>query len=48
MMAAYFEKEDWIDHLEDEALFECLFKTREDSHESGGAHAGVITAVDAR
>ena len=48
MMAAYIEREDWIDHLEDGTLFGCLFETGEDSHELGGAHAGVASAVDAR
>ena len=27
MMAAYFEMENWIDHIEDETLFGCLFET---------------------
>ena len=48
MMAAYFEMENWIDHLEDETLFGCLFETGENSHELSGSHAGVVTAVDAR
>ena len=48
MMAAYFKREDWFDHLEDETLFGCLFETEEDSHDLGGAHGGVVFAVDAR
>ena len=47
MMAAYIEREDWIDHLEDGTLFGCLFETGEDSYELDGAHAGVASAVDA-
>ena len=47
MMAAYIEREDWIDHLEDETLFGCLFEVGEYSNELGGAHAGMVSAVDA-
>ena len=47
MMAAHFEMEKWIDHLEDETLFGWLFETGENSHELSGSHAGVVTAVDA-
>ena len=45
-MTAFFKREDWIDHLEDETLFGCLFETGEDSNDLGGAHGGVVFAVD--
>ena len=47
MRAAYY-MEDWMDHLEDETLFGCLFETGENSHDLGVAQAGVATAAGAR
>ena len=46
--AAYYEMEDWIDRLEDDSLFGCLFETGEISPEVDVGHAGVIKEMGAR
>ena len=44
----YYEMEDWIERLEDDSLFGCLFETGEISPEVDVDHAGVTKEVDAR
>ena len=46
--AAYYEMEDWIDRLEDDSLFGCLFETGEISPAIDVDHAGVTKEMGAR